>query len=115
MTLPSLSIVIPSHNRPDLLRLCLASARAHAPAATQVIVVDDGSKGAVISRATADFDRIEVVRHERPRGFAVAANRGIAAATGDVIELLNDDTQVTAGWAEAGLAAFAEAGVAAVA
>jgi GT2 family glycosyltransferase len=48
-------------------------------------------------------------------GFAVAANRGIAAATGAVIELLNDDTQVTAGWADAALERFADPTVAAVA
>lgn len=115
MRIPSLSIVIPSHNRPDLLRLCLARVRAHAPAGTQTVVVDDGSPGRVISRAAADFPFAEVVRTERPGGFAASANRGIAAATGAVIELLNDDTQVTAGWAEACLGAFADPAVAAVA
>jgi GT2 family glycosyltransferase len=109
-----LSIVIPSCTRPDLLRLCLESVRAHAPAGTQVIVVDDGSPAASASRTAREFG-VAVVRHDRPRGFATAANRGIACATGPVIELLNDDTQVTAGWAEAALAAFADPAVAAVA
>ena len=111
---PPLSIVIPSSNRPDLLRLCLESVRAHAPAGTQVIVVDDGSPAALASRV-ADELGATVVRHDRPRGFAVAANRGIAAAAGSVIELLNDDTQVTAFWAEAAVAAFIDPTVAAVA
>src|SRR5204863_3688732 len=35
-----LSIVIPSHSRPDLLRLCLASVWRFAPQGTEVIVVD---------------------------------------------------------------------------
>ena len=115
MHLPSLSIVIPSHNRPDLLHLCLNAVHSHRPAGSQVIVVDDGSRDAVVSRAAGTFPDVEIVRHSMSVGFAVAANRGIARATGDVIELLNDDTQVTAGWAEAALTAFADPTVAAVA
>lgn len=38
----SLSIVVPSHSRPDLLELCLASVNRFAPAGTEVVVVDDG-------------------------------------------------------------------------
>src|SRR5829696_144046 len=110
-----LTIVIPSQSRPDLLRLCLTTVHQYKPSDTQVVVVDDGSPGGVVSRVAGDFTGVEVVRHERPGGFAVAANRGIAAATGVVIELLNDDTQVTRGWADAALACFADPTVAAVA
>jgi GT2 family glycosyltransferase len=56
-----------------------------------------------------------VERLERRGGFCVAANRGIAAASGDFVELLNDDTEVCSGWAEAALAAFADESVGAVA
>ncbi len=44
----------------------------------------------------------------------MAANAGISAATGEIVELLNDDTEVTAGWADAALEAFAEPAIAAV-
>jgi GT2 family glycosyltransferase len=115
MSTLSLSIVIPSNNRPDLLRLCLASVQAHAPDGTQVIVVDDGSRDEIASRTARTFDQVQVIRNARPLGFAIAANRGIAAATGSIIEMLNDDTQVTSGWAEAALSRFADATVAAVA
>src|SRR5262249_44241286 len=40
---------------------------------------------------------------------------GIAAARGDVVELLNDDTEVTCGWADAALRWFADPRIAAVA
>jgi GT2 family glycosyltransferase len=56
-----------------------------------------------------------VVRLERQSGFAVAANTGVQAARHPVVEILNDDTEVTAGWAPAALAHFADAAVAAVA
>ena len=112
---PRLSIVIPSRHRPDLLRLCLISVCKHRPADSQVIVVDDGSTLGAVTRMAGVFSDVQVHRTERPAGFASAANRGIAAATGDVIELLNDDTQVTPGWADAALRWFADPTVAAVA
>jgi GT2 family glycosyltransferase len=108
-------VVIPSHNRPDLLRLCLASVRRHAPAAAEVIVVDDASPGGCVSAAAADFAEVRSLRLRRRRGFCAAANAGVAAAAAPVVELLNDDAEVGDGWAEAALARFAESDVAAVA
>ncbi len=113
--LPPLTVVIPSHSRADLLHLCLASVTQFAPQNTEVIVVDDGSRDAIVSRTARTFPRVTVVRHSRARGFCVAANAGIAAATSPIVELLNDDTEVTAGWAEAALAHFANEQIAAVA
>ncbi len=79
-----------------------------------MLVVDDGSPGAAASAAARDFGA-RAVRLPRRRGFCAAANAGIAAATGAVVELLNDDAEVTAGWAEPVLACFADPGVGAVA
>jgi GT2 family glycosyltransferase len=110
-----LAIVIPSHNRADLLRLCLASLTRFAPPGTEVIVVDDGSRAAVVSRAASEFPGVKVVRRSRAGGFCVAANAGIAVATSPIVELLNDDAEVTANWADAALAWFADECVAAVA
>ncbi len=112
---PFFSIVIPSRQRADLLRLCLASVVRHAPRSTEIVVVDDGSAGAIISLTALDFPGVRVVRLPRSRGFCVAANRGIEAARGQFIELLNDDTQVAPGWAEAALSAFEDPRVGAVA
>jgi GT2 family glycosyltransferase len=112
---PSLSVVIPSHNRPDLLNACLRTVTRHAPAGTEILVVDDGSPGGVISAVVATFSKVHVTRLPQPRGFCAAANTGVRAACGDVVEMLNDDTEVTAGWAEVALAAFHDPAVAAVA
>jgi GT2 family glycosyltransferase len=101
-----LSIIIPSHNRTDLLRACLASVRRHAPAWTEVLVVDDGSPDEVASQTARGFGGVAVVRLPERRGFCVAANAGLRASRQPIVELLNDDTEVTAGWAEAALARF---------
>jgi GT2 family glycosyltransferase len=110
-----LSIVIPSHNRPDLLRACLDSVTRFAPDGTEVVVVDDGSAGAAVSRAALAFRGVSCLRLPRRRGFCAAANAGIRAARHPVVELLNDDTEVTPGWAAAALARFHDPAVASVA
>ncbi len=110
-----LSIVIPSHNRADLLRLCLASVRRHAPADTEILVVDDASPRHAVSRTAHEFTGVRLLRLPRRRGFCAAVNAGIHAARNPIVELLNDDTEVTAGWAEAALRHFADPHVAAVA
>jgi GT2 family glycosyltransferase len=112
--LPRLSIVVPSHNRPDLLRLCLASVQRHAPG-TEVVVVDDASPGGVVAETARAFEEVRVVRRARQGGFCAAVNDGIRATRGEVVELLNDDTEVCSGWAEPALAAFANPTVGAVA
>ena len=113
--IPPLSIVIPTHNRPDLLRACLVSLTRHAPAGTEIIVVDDGSSRACCSRAAREFAGVQVLRGSRRRGFCDAANAGIGISRGAIVELLNDDTEVIPGWAEAALACFDDPQVAAVA
>jgi GT2 family glycosyltransferase len=80
----------------------------HAPGNTEVIVVDDGSSRGSVAAIAAAHSPVRVVRLERSRGFCAAANAGIAAARGRIIELLNDDTEVTAHWATAALATFAD-------
>jgi GT2 family glycosyltransferase len=113
--LPPLSIVIPSHNRWDLLERCLRAVTAHAPPGAEVIVVDDASPAGKVGRAARAFAGVKVLRLPRRGGFCAAANAGIAAAWGEVVELLNDDTEVQPGWAEAALGWFGDPAVAAVA
>jgi GT2 family glycosyltransferase len=79
-----------------------------------VLVVDDASPGGLVGRTAADFAGVEVLRLPARRGFCAAVNAGVARATGEVVQVLNDDTEVSAGWAEPALARFADPRVAAV-
>jgi GT2 family glycosyltransferase len=110
-----LTIIIPSHCRVDLLRACLTSVIQHAPPRTEILVVDDGSPGACVQSLANQFSNIGCLRLPEQRGFACAANAGINAASSPIVELLNDDTEVTRGWAEAALAPFKNPRVASVA
>jgi GT2 family glycosyltransferase len=87
----------------------------HAPAGTEIIVVDDASPGETVSTAAAAFAEVRLIRLPTCHGFCRAINAGIRVAKGAVIELLNDDTEVTAGWARAALGRFGDPSVAAVA
>ncbi len=110
-----LSIVIPTHQRTDLLQRCLASVLRHAPAGTEVLVVDDASPSGRATTLARQFMGVKILRHEQRRGFAVSANRGIQASTAPVVQLLNDDTEVTGNWAQAALKWFADPKIGAVA
>src|SRR5437588_1563343 len=110
-----LSIIIPSHQRSDLLRLCLTSVARFAPANTEIVVVDDASPAGRAAAVAGRFAGVRVVRRHRRGGFAAAANAGIRAANGRVVQLLNDDAEVTSGWAAAALHWFDDPAIGAVA
>ncbi len=112
---PILSVVIPSHRRADLLFACLSSLQSFAPSDTEVIVIDDGSVGACASQVAAQFRDVIVRRFRRPRGFCVATNVGMRMARAPIVQSLNDDAEVTEGWASPAIAAFDDPKVAMVA
>jgi O-antigen biosynthesis protein len=114
---PALSVVIPSYNGRRLLETCLASVARHRPAdvEVEVIVADDASTDGTADWLRSAHPDARLVRLERNAGFCAAANAGIAAARGVVLQLLNNDTEVTPGWVEAGLAPFADPTVGSVA
>jgi GT2 family glycosyltransferase len=112
---PCLTIVIPSHQRADLLRRCLASVCRYAPANTEILVVDDASPNHIVTHTAHEFAGVRVLQLAHRRGFCAAVNAGIRAASNPIVELLNDDTEVTASWAESALAHFANPCIAAVA
>ena len=112
-----LSVVIPTYNGRKLLETCLASIARCRPRDidVEVIVADDASTDDTRAWLASTHPEVCVVRLLKNGGFVAAANAGIAAAQGQVIQLLNNDTEVTPGWVEAGLAPFADREVGSVA
>jgi glycosyltransferase involved in cell wall biosynthesis len=91
-TEPTVTVVIPTHNRRDLLALALLSVLRQRDVAFEVVVVDDGSTDdTALMVATLDDPRIRLIRHDSPRGVSAARNAGIAEARGEWIGFLDDD------------------------
>lgn len=111
----TLSIVIPTFNQCELLDRCLTSVVRHAPARAEVIVVDDGSRDGTAMHVAAKFPAVRLIRLPRNRGFCAAANAGWKAARGEIVELLNNDAEVTEGWTKEPLRCFANPKLGAVA
>jgi O-antigen biosynthesis protein len=114
---PACSVVIPSYNGKTLLATCLASIARNRPAGIpiEVVVADDASVDGSADWLREAHPEIRVIRLGRNTGFCAAANAGIASARGEFIQLLNNDTEVTPGWIEAGLGPFADRRVGSVA
>ncbi len=103
LALPSVSIVIPVHNQAAYTGACLAQLVATLPArfTGEIIVVDDASSDdtpALLARWSAADARLRVLHNADNRGFLHASNSGAAAAAGDVIVFLNNDTLPQPGW-----------------
>jgi hypothetical protein len=89
----TISVIIPTLNRYDLVREAIESATHQSRPPAEVIVVDDGSEPHVDADAFArEFGGIvRVLRNERPQGLAWARHQGVEAAHGDYIVHLDDD------------------------
>lgn len=109
-TTPRCSIVIPVHNRADLTRQCLDALldlRDSSPS-FEIIVVDDASGDDTPRLLAAYQGRARSVTLAQNGGFATACNAGAAAARGDYLVFLNNDTIPQPGWLTA-LVAHADA------
>jgi len=88
------SVIIPTHNRPDLLPKAIKSVLNQSYQDFEVIVVDDGLEIRAESIVKKVNDsRIVYIQHETERGGAAARNTGIKAAQGEFIAFLDDDDE----------------------
>jgi GT2 family glycosyltransferase/glycosyltransferase involved in cell wall biosynthesis len=99
---PSCSVVIPVFNRSDLTRQCLDTLLAdEIETSHEIIVVDDASTDRTPGALAGYGDAVRVVRHETNTGFATSCNDGAAAAAGEYLVFLNNDTLPLKGWLDA--------------
>jgi glycosyltransferase involved in cell wall biosynthesis len=92
VTLPLLSVVIPTRNRAQLLCEAIESALSQRHGQVEVIVVDDGSTDNTADVVAERFgSRIQFLRHEERRGAGASRNAGIRVARGHLVAFLDDD------------------------
>src|SRR5699024_5107211 len=90
---PLVSVIVPTKDRADMLGATLNSGQEQTCPTWRLMVVDDGSRDATpaLLERYADDERIEVIRHDEPRGVAAARNAGLAQARGTYIAYLDSD------------------------
>ena len=96
------SVVIPTFDRLEDLRRVVAAVQAEAECfggGVEIVVVDDGSDDGTWEwlSARAAESGLNVLR-QKNSGPAVARNRGVEIATGDIVLFLGDDTVPQPGW-----------------
>lgn len=94
---PDLSIVIVSWNEWPKLRLCLSSIYANTSAATEIIVVDNGSSDRTPELVREQFPNVDLHCNTRNLGATKALNFGFARARGDLVLKLDADTELLPG------------------
>ncbi|MCC7360480.1 MAG: glycosyltransferase family 2 protein [Anaerolineales bacterium] len=101
------SIIIPNWNGSAHLPTCLrALARQTYPHA-EVLLVDNASTDDSLALVARDFPQVRILAQARNLGFTGACNAGLRAARGEILILLNNDTEAAPDWLAEVMAAFA--------
>lgn len=95
---PSVSIILLTRDRPDLLGPCVESIlRLSTHSCFELVIVDNGSRKAetfaIFDKARTDA-RVRVLPRPGPFDFARLNNEAVGLSTGEVVVFLNNDTVV---------------------
>lgn len=94
---PLTSIVILTRNELPYTKLCIESIARCTPEPHELVLVDNGSADGTVEYLRSLPGATVIVNGEN-LGFGGGCNQGIAAARGERVLLLNNDTVVTPGW-----------------
>ena len=83
------TVIIPTYNRETLLKKAIDSVREQSYSPFELVVVDDGSEDDT-KRLVAGYADVRYIRQEN-QGPAAARNRGVDAASHDLIAFLDSD------------------------
>lgn len=86
----SISVVIPTYNRADMIGETLTALRRQTLPPDEIIVVDDGSTDGTAEIIRSLDSEIIVIRQDNA-GPAVARNRGLQKAKGELIQFFDSD------------------------
>lgn len=98
LAFPLASIIIPTFNGLRFLPTCLDALHRQTYTRREIIVVDDASSDDTLAYLQAEQPAVRVVALASNRGLATACNAGAATAQGDILVMLNNDTEVERPW-----------------
>lgn len=100
------SIIIPNWNGKHHLDDCLCSLDAQTWNDFETLLVDNGSTDGSQQFIKDNYPAVQLIELGENRGFTGACNAGYASADGDIIILLNNDTEVDPNWLAEIVSAF---------
>jgi GT2 family glycosyltransferase len=108
---PKASVIVLTWNGVGYVEKCLTAVFSQDYPALEVIVVDNGSTDGTADLVAERFPQVRLIRNGRNLGFATGNNMGLQAASGDLLVLLNQDTEAQAGFLQALAGTFDDPGV----
>ncbi len=88
---PLVSVIIPAYNHEDFVAAAITSVLGQSFKDFELLIIDDGSTDATLERINGFSDSRIRVMTQANQGAAAALNRGLAAAGGRYIAILNSD------------------------
>ncbi len=90
---PSVSVVIPTHNRAKMIVACIESILAQTYPVDEIIVIDDGSTDDTIEQLNIFKDNMIILKTGKHSGAQAARNIGIKSANSEWIAFLDSDDE----------------------
>ncbi|MEE2936665.1 MAG: glycosyltransferase family 2 protein [Planctomycetota bacterium] len=98
---PRMSVVLPvrdgEYTITSRVERILEALTAMTREASEVVVVDDGSKDStseVLNELGARYPQVRIARHSRPRGLEAAGQTGLEKATGDLVFIQETEAEL---------------------
>jgi GT2 family glycosyltransferase/SAM-dependent methyltransferase/glycosyltransferase involved in cell wall biosynthesis len=102
LQMPKVSVIVLTYNNLELTKRCLASLVEESDyPALEIVIVDNASSDGspdYLREFAAAHPGVKLILNDKNLGFAAGNNVGLAAATGEYLAILNNDTVVTRGW-----------------
>jgi len=99
--MPEMSVIVVNWNGKHLLETCLTALRRQTFRDFEAILVDNGSTDGSAEYVRAQFPEVNVMALSDNRGFTGGNIAGYEQARGELIVLLNNDTEADPRWLEA--------------
>lgn len=96
-TLPTVSVILCTRDRPEALKTCLRSLQNLSTPPHEIIVVDNAPRTTATQELVAQMPEIKYVCEPKP-GLSIARNTGIEHSSGEIIAFTDDDVIVHQDW-----------------
>lgn len=98
--MPQITVIVVNWNGKHFLEACLSAMRRQTFQDFETLLVDNGSEDGSVAYVRDYFPDVRVIPLERNIGFSLGNIAGYAKAHGEIIALLNNDTEVDPRWLE---------------